>query len=59
MNRQIIQHMAFHGIIAAVFFFALNFYILKTGLESSLSWALGLGVFAAGLAYQQSKRSGS
>ncbi len=59
MNKQLIMRMAFHGILAAVFFFVLNFYILKVGMESSVSWAIGLGVFAAGLAYQQAKRSGS
>ena len=59
MNGQLIQKMAFHGILAAAFFFVLNYYLLKTELESAVSWAIGLGVFAAGLAYQQAKRSGS
>ena len=57
-DGQLIKRMAFHGILAAAFFFALNFYLLKTDLASAVSWALGLGVFAAALAYQQAKRSG-
>jgi len=59
VNPQLIKHMAFHAICAAAFIFFLNFYILKTELQSAVFWAIGFGVMAAGLAYQQSKRSGS
>ena len=59
MSGQLLKHMAFHAACAAVFIFVLNFYILKTELHSAVSWAIGFGVMAAGLAYQQSKRSGS
>lgn len=59
MNVQLLKHLAFHAICAAVFIFFLNFYILKTELQSAVFWAIGFGVMAAGLAYQQSKRSGS
>jgi hypothetical protein len=46
---------ALHALLAAVFFFVLNYYLLGTGLESSLSWALALGGIAAGIAYRQMK----
>jgi uncharacterized membrane protein YdfJ with MMPL/SSD domain len=59
MSGPLVKRMAFHGLCAAAFFFALNFYLLKTDLHTSVMWAIGLGVFAAGLAYQQAKRSGS
>jgi hypothetical protein len=59
MSGQLLKHMAFHAACAAVFIFVLNFYILKTELQSAVFWAIGFGVMAAGLAYQQSKRSGS
>ena len=59
MSGQLLKHMAFHAACAAVFIFVLNFYILKTELQSAVFWAIGFGVMATGLAYQQSKRSGS
>ncbi|MES2750672.1 MAG: hypothetical protein V4661_04795 [Pseudomonadota bacterium] len=59
MNTQLLKHLAFHAICAAVFIFFLNFYILKTELQSAVFWAIGFGAMAAGLAYQQYKRSGS
>lgn len=59
MSADLIKHMAFHAACAAVFIFVLNFYILKTELQSAVFWAIGFGTMAAGLAYQQSKRSGS
>jgi len=45
----------FHALLAAVFFFVLNYYVLHTGLEASLSWALALGGVAAVIAYRQMK----
>jgi hypothetical protein len=54
-----LRHIAFHAVCAAAFIFFLNFYILKTELQSAVFWAIGFGAMAAGLAYQQSKRSGS
>ncbi len=59
MNSQLLKHVAFHAVCAAVFIFVLNFYILKTELQSAVFWAIGFGAMAGGLAYQQSKRSGS
>ncbi|MBB5050253.1 hypothetical protein YH63_019605 [Afipia massiliensis] len=59
MSTQLLKHIAFHAVCAAVFIFVLNFYILKTELQSAVFWAIGFGTMAGGLAYQQSKRSGS
>ena len=59
MNLQLVKHLAFHAVCAAVFIFVLNFYILKTELQSAVFWAIGFGAMAAGLAYQQSKRGGT
>jgi len=59
MSGDLIKQMVFHAVCAAAFMFVLNFYILKTELQSSVFWAIGFGVMAAGFAYQQSKRSGS
>jgi hypothetical protein len=44
-----------HALLAAAFFFILNYYFLHTGLETSLSWALALGGIAAVIAYRQTK----
>jgi hypothetical protein len=59
MTTELLKHMAFHAVLAAVFIFFLQYYILKSELQSAMFWAIGFGALAAGLAYQQSKRSGS
>ena len=59
MTGTMLRYIALHAVVAAVFIFFLNFYILKTELQSAVFWAIGFGAMAAGLAYQQSKRSGS
>jgi hypothetical protein len=59
MSWETLRFIALHATCAAAFIFVLNFYILKSELESAVLWAIGFGVMAAGLAYQQSKRSGS
>ena len=46
---------ALHALLAAAFFFVLNYYLLHTDLEASLSWALALGGVAAVIAYRQMK----
>jgi len=51
-----LRHIVFHTVCAAAFIFVLNFYVLNTGLESSLSWAVAFGAMAAGLAYMQTRR---
>jgi hypothetical protein len=50
------RYIASHAAAAAVFIFLLQRYALNATLESSLLWALTLGVCAAGLAYSQSNR---
>lgn len=59
MKLAVLRHMAFHATLAAVFIFFLQYYILKSELQSATFWAIGFGALAAGLAYQQTKRSGS
>jgi hypothetical protein len=49
-------YIGMHSAAAAVFFFALQRFALNASLETSLLWALTLGVCAAGLAYMQSNR---
>ncbi len=56
MDSAKLRHILFHTLCAAGFIFVLNFYVLKTGIESSLSWALAFGAMAAGLAYTQTRR---
>jgi hypothetical protein len=50
------RYVASHTAAAATFIFLLQRYALNATLESSLLWALTLGVCAAGLAYSQSNR---
>ena len=47
---------AMHAAVAAAFIFLLQRFSLNASLESSLLWALTLGVCAAGLAYKQANR---
>ena len=47
---------AMHAAVAATFIFLLQRFSLNASLESSLLWALTLGVCAAGLAYKQANR---
>ncbi len=56
MDSAKLRHVLFHTLCAAGFIFVLNFYVLNTGLESSLSWAVAFGAMAAGLAYTQTRR---
>jgi hypothetical protein len=56
MDSAKLRHVVLHTLCAAVFIFVLNFYVLKNGLESSLSWAVVFGAMAAGLAYSQTRR---
>jgi hypothetical protein len=42
--------------LAAVFFFVLQYAVLKAPVETSLLWAAGLGAAAAMLAWSQAKR---
>jgi hypothetical protein len=51
-----VRYIVLHALVAAAFIFVLNHFILKTELQSSLTWALVFGAMAAGLAWQQTKR---
>ena len=50
------RYIALHALGAAAFIFVLNHFILKTELQSSLTWAAVFGGAAAFLAWQQTKR---
>ena len=50
------RYIALHAAVAAAFFFLLQRYALNASLDTSLLWALVLGVCAAGLATMQSNR---
>jgi hypothetical protein len=56
MTGEMLRYIVLHAACAAVFIFVLNYYILKTELQSAVFWAIGFGAMAAGLAYKQSKR---
>jgi hypothetical protein len=56
MTGEVLRYIVLHAAGAAAFIFVLNYYILKTELQSAVFWAIGFGAMAAGLAYQQSKR---
>ena len=55
MDAAKIRHVAFHTVCAATFMFVLNYYVLDSGLEASLSWAVVLAAMATALAYRQTK----
>jgi hypothetical protein len=50
------QDVGLKAVVAAVFFFILQFVILKASLETSLFWTLALGVGAGLLAWSQHTR---
>jgi hypothetical protein len=53
---KIVRHVALHTVVAAVFMFLLQRFVLSASLESSLLWALAFGGCAAFLAYSQANR---
>jgi hypothetical protein len=55
MDAARFRQVALHTVCAGVFMFVLNYYVLNSGLESSLSWAVAFAAMAAGLAYRQTK----
>jgi hypothetical protein len=59
MTGSTLRYIALHAVCAAAFIFVLNYYILDAGLETAMFWAIGFAVMAGGLAYQQTRRSGS
>lgn len=59
MTGSALRYIAIHAVCAAAFIFVLNYYILHAGLETAVLWAIGFAVMAGGLAFQQTRRSGS
>jgi hypothetical protein len=56
MNRDQWGDIALKGAVAAVFFFVLQFVILKASLDTSLFWSAALGIGAGLLAWSQARR---
>ncbi len=50
------RYIAMHAVGAAAFIFVLNYFVLKTEMQSTLIWVVGFGAAAAFLAWQQTKR---
>ncbi|MDQ8730404.1 hypothetical protein [Bradyrhizobium sp. LHD-71] len=51
-----LRYISLHTIGAAVFIFVLNFFILGTGLQTAVIWAIGFAAFAFLLARQHTRR---
>jgi hypothetical protein len=49
-------YIAIHGVLAGVFFFALQRFGLHQSVGSSVVWGAGLGLVAAGIAWSQQRR---
>ena len=58
MTRDQWRDIALKGIVAAGFFFVLQYIILKASLDTSLLWAGALGIGAGLLAWSQLQRGG-
>ena len=56
MSRDQWTEIALKGIVGAAFFFILQYVIMKASLDTSLFWAIALGVGAGMLAWSQAKR---
>lgn len=56
MNPSVWRDVIVKGTVASIFFFVLQYVILKASLESSLLWAVGLGFGASLLAWSQARR---
>ena len=58
MTRDQWRDIALKGLVAAGFFFVLQYIILKASLDTSLLWAAALAIGAGLLAWSQSQRGG-
>lgn len=56
MTPNVWRDVVLKGAVASVFFFVLQYVILKASLGSSLVWAIGLGFGASLLAWSQARR---
>jgi hypothetical protein len=56
MNRDQMSDIVLKGVVAAAFFFVLQYVILKSSLDTSLFWAIALGGGAGLLAWSQHGR---
>jgi hypothetical protein len=56
MNREQMTDVALKGVVAAAFFFVLQYFILKASFDTSLFWTIALGGGAGLLAWNQHTR---
>ena len=56
MSRDQWTEIALKAVVGAVFFFILQYAIMKASLDTSLFWAIALGVGAGLLAWSQVRR---
>ena len=56
MTRQQLADIALKAVLAAAFFFVLQYTVMTASLETSLFWAASLGLGAGLLAWSQARR---
>lgn len=49
-------NVALHAALAAVFFFVFQHVVLKAGVETSVLWAIVMGIAAAWLSWKQNAK---
>jgi hypothetical protein len=59
MSSENLRFIVLHVLGAGAFIFVLNYFVLNTGMQSSLIWTVGFGAMAGFVAWQQIKRRGS
>ena len=58
MSRQAWIDIATKALLAGVFFYIFQFYVLKASATSSVLWAAVMAIAAGGLSWSQWKRGG-
>jgi hypothetical protein len=57
VTRDQLAEIVLKGVVAATFFFVLQYVIMKASLDTSLFWAIALGLGASMLAWSQHTRT--
>ena len=58
LTKQKVLYIVGHSVVAMIFIFALQFYMLKATFETSLMWAAMFGAMAFTIAFAQARRQG-
>ncbi len=53
MTADKIRYVVMHTVLAMTFIFVLNYFVLNTGMQTSLMWATGFGAIAFAMAWRQ------